>query len=606
MAVDFAVPLITNVKCAKLFVEALVRKMPLDVSSVDYKTSHAAYIFPGLIGVSVFVPGINTAASKDVEDVTKASLGGGLTTALILPFGKTSHLVDSVSLENARAQILKSAYCNFALSVAASSNGINNLDSETQAEVKSLYIPYTLSDLRPKSQITTVAAHFAAWPPEKPIVTDARGPDLASVLLLANLHNRTIHVTDVRSQEDLLLISLSKAKQLRVTCDVSIYSLFYSRDDFKGSHCLPSKEDQMGLWSNLDAVDVFSIGVVLHELASELNMDASPSTGIEDALPLLLTAVTDGRLTLADIQQRLHDNPVRIFGLPEQSHTQVEVIVNRRPIYSRRKCNSWSPVDRTKLTGAVNRVVLHGQTVFLDGQLVQPPLGRDVSSATINRPLIDGPSRLSMAPHTTGSEHLASTTAFPVTLPKSSESQFSAQPVPASLLNTQTSLWTSAGAVASTNAIAIASAPRVFSPITPHPAFHRKNILSVRQFTHQDIHDLFNLAHEMRLQVERNGTLDILKGKVLCTLFYEPSTRTSASFDAAMKRCGGQVIQVGAERSSVLKGETLADTIRTLSCYADAIVIRHPEVGSSQTAAKFSPVPIINAGDGIGEHPTQV
>jgi carbamoyl-phosphate synthase/aspartate carbamoyltransferase len=107
----------------------------------------------------------------------------------------------------------------------------------------------------------------------------------------------------------------------------------------------------------------------------------------------------------------------------------------------------------------------------------------------------------------------------------------------------------------------------------------------------------------MQLQVERSGTLDILKGKVLATIFYEPSTRTSASFDAAMKRCGGSVIQVNADTSSVMKGESLPDTIRTLGCYADAIVIRHPDVGSSQLAAKFSPVPVLNAGDGIGEHP---
>jgi len=139
----------------------------------------------------------------------------------------------------------------------------------------------------------------------------------------------------------------------------------------------------------------------------------------------------------------------------------------------------------------------------------------------------------------------------------------------------------------------------------PHPAFHRRHILSVKQFTHRDMHDLFSLAHEMRLQVERNGTLDILKGKVLCTLFYEPSTRTSSSFDAAMKRCGGEVVQVNADNCSVSKGESLPDTVRTLGCYADAIVIRHPDVGSSQLAAKFSPVPILNAGDGVGEHPTQ-
>ncbi|KAF8553071.1 aspartate carbamoyltransferase [Imleria badia] len=119
------------------------------------------------------------------------------------------------------------------------------------------------------------------------------------------------------------------------------------------------------------------------------------------------------------------------------------------------------------------------------------------------------------------------------------------------------------------------------------------------------MYDLFSesLAHEMRLQVERSEALDILKGRVLCNPFYEPS---SASFDAAMKRCGaGEVIHVNINTSSVQKGETLADTIRTVGCYADAIVLRHPDVGSAQLAAKFSPVPVLNAGDGVGEHPTQ-
>ena len=105
--------------------------------------------------------------------------------------------------------------------------------------------------------------------------------------------------------------------------------------------------------------------------------------------------------------------------------------------------------------------------------------------------------------------------------------------------------------------------------------------------------------------MQRHGTLDILRGRLLSTLFYEESTRTSSSFEAAMLRCGGQVVSINTSRSSVAKGETLADTVRTLGCYSDVIVLRHPAVGSSQEAAKFSPVPIINAGDGVGEHPTQ-
>jgi carbamoyl-phosphate synthase/aspartate carbamoyltransferase len=166
--------------------------------------------------------------------------------------------------------------------------------------------------------------------------------------------------------------------------------------------------------------------------------------------------------------------------------------------------------------------------------------------------------------------------------------------------------WTSVSSLQNSGASAQGiAAPHPYLHL-PHPSFHRRHILSVKQFTQRDLYDLFSLAHEMRLQVERNGTLDILKGKVLCTLFYEPSTRTSSSFDAAMKRCGGEVVQTTVDASSVVKGESLPDTIRTLACYGDAIAIRHPDVGSAQLAAKFSPVPILNAGDGIGEHPTQV
>ncbi|MDD8030820.1 MAG: aspartate carbamoyltransferase [Acidobacteriota bacterium] len=136
--------------------------------------------------------------------------------------------------------------------------------------------------------------------------------------------------------------------------------------------------------------------------------------------------------------------------------------------------------------------------------------------------------------------------------------------------------------------------------------WYGKNILSVRQFTRNDLEYIFSVAHEMRVMVERIGTFDLLKGKILANLFYEPSTRTFASFMAAMQRLGGAVIPISEVRySSVAKGESLPDTVRTLAAYADVIVLRHPEVGSSALAAEFAGKPVINAGDGVGEHPTQ-
>jgi aspartate carbamoyltransferase len=151
-------------------------------------------------------------------------------------------------------------------------------------------------------------------------------------------------------------------------------------------------------------------------------------------------------------------------------------------------------------------------------------------------------------------------------------------------------------------------------PNSPHLPFgddknapwYGKDILSVKQFSHADLEYVFGVAHEMRGMVERLGTFDLLKGKILANLFYEPSTRTSSSFTASMERLGGSVIPINEVKySSVSKGESLPDTVRTLECYADVIVLRHPEMGAAALAAKYARKPVINAGDGVGEHPTQ-
>ena len=136
--------------------------------------------------------------------------------------------------------------------------------------------------------------------------------------------------------------------------------------------------------------------------------------------------------------------------------------------------------------------------------------------------------------------------------------------------------------------------------------FYGQDILSVSQFDRNKLDFIFGVGEEMRMLVERFGSADLLQGKILANLFYEPSTRTSSSFMAAMLRLGGQVIPINnVQYSSVTKGESLPDTVRTLESYSDVIVIRHPEVGSASIAAHYSSKPIINAGDGVGEHPTQ-
>lgn len=130
------------------------------------------------------------------------------------------------------------------------------------------------------------------------------------------------------------------------------------------------------------------------------------------------------------------------------------------------------------------------------------------------------------------------------------------------------------------------------------------HIVAVGQFERPWIERLFDEANRMRSISAADG---LLAGSILATLFYEPSTRTRLSFESAMLRLGGQVVSTenAREFSSAIKGETVEDTVRIVSGYADAIVIRHHEQGAAARAAAVSPVPIINGGDGPGEHPTQ-
>ncbi len=133
-----------------------------------------------------------------------------------------------------------------------------------------------------------------------------------------------------------------------------------------------------------------------------------------------------------------------------------------------------------------------------------------------------------------------------------------------------------------------------------------QDVLSAGQFTREQVDLILSKAREMQRIVETQGATDILHGKIMTALFYEPSSRTFGSFVAAMQRLGGGFIPLqGVTYSSVSKGETLEDTVRTFAAYSDALVIRYPHIGGAAVAAEMLDIPVINAGDGNGEHPTQ-
>jgi aspartate carbamoyltransferase catalytic subunit len=133
-----------------------------------------------------------------------------------------------------------------------------------------------------------------------------------------------------------------------------------------------------------------------------------------------------------------------------------------------------------------------------------------------------------------------------------------------------------------------------------------KDILDGEQFTREEIDFVMSVADEFQNRLKKKTPINLMKGYILGTLFFEPSTRTRLSFETAMHRLSGSVIGFSsAESTSAAKGETLTDTIRTVDQYADIIAMRHPQIGSAKEAAAVAEAPILNGGDGAGQHPTQ-
>lgn len=141
--------------------------------------------------------------------------------------------------------------------------------------------------------------------------------------------------------------------------------------------------------------------------------------------------------------------------------------------------------------------------------------------------------------------------------------------------------------------------------LQPVASLKGQSITTAEQFTRADIDGLISLAIEMQRRIENGEVLTLLKGRIMTPLFFENSSRTFSSFCAAMIRLGGGVVNFSVDASSINKGETLVDTIRALEAYSDVLVLRHPQKDAIYEAVGVAGRPVINAGNGAGEHPTQ-
>ncbi|ELT96818.1 hypothetical protein CAPTEDRAFT_177358 [Capitella teleta] len=643
MAVDYSVPLITDIKCTKLLVEALQKsncKCPMLKTTVDCMTSRRLIILPGLIDVHVHLREPGATHKEDFASGTAAALAGGVTMVLAMP-NTNPAIVDKASMALAHKLARTGARCDYGLFAGASQDNAMTLpDFAHEAIALKMYLNDTFSTLK-MDDVSHWIPHFENWPKHLPICAHAEGQTTAAIILLADLYQRPVHICHLARKSEILLVKIAKERGLPVTCEVAPHHLFLTETDLERigrmrgqvKPNLVTSEDQQALWEHMDIIDCFATDHAPHTV-EEKNSEKPPPgfPGLETMLPLLLTAVNDGRLTIDDIVTKLHTNPCRIFNLPEQKDTHIEVDLDEEwviPSAMKFSKSRWTPFEGMTVRGAVKRVILRGELAYIDGQvLASPGFGKDVSSLPAVKPpmMTPPPPRVRMDSSSLSLNIPSASPLPPISGPTSPRKEASKYPIPPKVTRHAREDIYSAHGVCEHELSAMSSTPPHQSFLKPHTlpphrdsaSLHSlglgshlsgltgRHILQVNMFSKEQLHHLFNLAHTFRFAVQKERPLDyVLKGKVLASMFFEVSTRTSCSFNAAMQRLGGSVLSFDRSTSSTSKGETLSDTVRMMSVYADVVIIRHPAPGAVDLAAQHSTKPVINAGDGVGEHPTQ-
>jgi carbamoyl-phosphate synthase / aspartate carbamoyltransferase / dihydroorotase len=350
-------------------------------------------ILPGLIDPHVHLREPGGEYKEDWWSGTQAALAGGFTAVLAMP-NTSPPVCDESSLDLVLKSASEKAVCDYAQYLGA---GADNIDSLRRIVEKSaglkMYLNQTFGTLR-LDDMSLWMAHFRSmskWSQQMPIVVHAERQTMAAVIFLAQLFDKPIHIAHVSLKEEILLVKLAKEKGIKVTCEVTPHHLFLTENDIPHIGIgksevrprLATHEDQKALWENLDIIDCFATDHAPHTLEEKESDQAPPGfPGLETALPLFLTAISEGRLSLEDLTARMLVNPRRIFHLPEQPETFIEIDMDT--IYEVKGSDlltrsAWSPFEGWKVKGRVSRVVLRGKEAFRDGKImVSPGFGKNL------------------------------------------------------------------------------------------------------------------------------------------------------------------------------------------------------------------------------------
>jgi carbamoyl-phosphate synthase/aspartate carbamoyltransferase/dihydroorotase len=349
---------------------------------------------PGLIDVHVHLREPGAEYKEDFESGSRAALAGGFTMVLAMP-NTQPPLIDAASLKIAEDAASAKALCDYGFHLGASGSNVETAAALAQRVcglkmyLDATYGPLLIQDL------ATLREHFARWPKDRPILCHAEERTLAAVLMVAHLERRSVHICHVSRKAEIELIRDAKMHGIDVTCEVTPHHLFIVQEDVPRflspgrSQVRPSlatRADQQALWDNMEFIDCIATDHAPHTLAEKDGNAPPPGfPGLETALALMLTRVHAGNIELDAVTARMVDNPRRIFGLPEQPETWIEVdpdatwTVRNEEVVSR--CG-WSPFAGSVLRGRVQSVTLRGECVYRGGQFfVKAGTGRNVAPA---------------------------------------------------------------------------------------------------------------------------------------------------------------------------------------------------------------------------------
>lgn len=338
---------------------------------------------PGLIDVHTHLRVPGGEHKEDFVTGTAAALAGGITQILAMP--NTSPpltLPDVMAATLAAAR--RDARCDVGLFAGASPEQIDQLPTlAPYAVALKIYLNDTFGKLRVED-VPTLRACFQTWPREKLIAMHAEKQSVAVGIGLAATYERPVHFCHISRREEIELIADAKMRGLPVTCEVTPHHLFMDVTDRERLGMLAdmrpvlgSPDDVAALWAHLhDTVDCIATDHAPHTLAEKQSDNPPPGVaGLETSLVLMLTAVTENRLTLSRLIELMHSNPRRLYHLPAQPDTHVEVemtptTIRNENMYS--KCG-WTPFHGRAVAGRVKRVVLRGQVAYEDGRILAQP-----------------------------------------------------------------------------------------------------------------------------------------------------------------------------------------------------------------------------------------